>query len=153
VRILLAAILSVCFNGASAQSVADLAGYYAGDGLYLRVFVLDKRTHQIVANVQTGVPDCVGDFTGIGTLRDTFVKLHPHKEDLKNAPACVVELSFDATGRRVTASEGEDCWYFHGSKCRFDGEMARKRARKMPNPSHDLDAVVEKHKRKIQSNP
>lgn len=119
-----------------------MQGHYEGGGdnqLSMRVASLGNG--EILANIQTGVPECMGSFTGRGKLNGKYVvKLSPELASNGGALdpeelACVITVSFAKSGAQAMVSEGDSCTFFHGHKCTLDGPVVRKKKlHAMPNP-------------------
>jgi len=140
-------VLSVVFAlmlscRAHAQFEDKIEGHYRGTGgnsLYMRTVILDREQNIVVANIQTGVVDCIGYFTGAGQLhKKAGLKLHPsaaYDGYAGQDESCVVTVHFDKTGKHASVSESHECNAYHGHKCAFDGHLSKqKKMGEMPNP-------------------
>lgn len=113
---------------AHAQLAGNIEGDYEGSGegnISLRTIVLDTETGMVAASLGVGSRGCGGAFVGTGKLKNNVLKISPYKKE-EGAESCIITVTFDKTGKKASVNE-DDCMYYHGAACSFNGQLKKKR--------------------------
>lgn len=106
---------------------AKIGGDWSGKGAWnldMTLIVLDVIEGAVAADLTVGNRDCSGGIAGLGKLRGNVLTLTPYKKE-EGGEACVVTITFDASGKAASVSESQ-CGYYHGAACEFRGSIKRK---------------------------
>ena len=121
---------SSLYEADAAPKIADLSleGSFHGFGegeLELQIVALDFESHQFGVAAKTGdAHGCSGDLRGIAKAIDAATLVLAKKKEADRS--CRLTLKFSDAFRKVTVS-GDDCSFFHGASCSFDGTLDRKK--------------------------
>jgi hypothetical protein len=120
---------SCIFREATAgERIDDLSmeGSFHGFGegeLQLQIVALDFERHQFGVAMQTGGPrGCSGDVRGVAKAVDATTIVLATKREAERS--CRLTMKFSEAFRKVTIT-GQDCSYYHGASCSFDGSVER----------------------------
>ena len=110
-------------NGEAKVSNFSFASMYTGSGdgeLTLELRWLDYEF--VVAFATTSITGrCFGSTSGIGRFEGRSLRVS--NIWMLGGPTCTLQIDFDESGRKAIMNEEQECPYFHGVSCGFNGTL------------------------------
>ena len=123
-----AAIISTLVLASTSFALTITDGEYNSKGkiaMGLRLIVLDIDKGIIAASLSVGSEGCGGEISGIGQTKGNIFTFTPYvKSDAEDS--CSIKVIFDKNDKTINIKEN-NCSYYHGAACSFDGTLTRAR--------------------------
>lgn len=113
----------------NANATYEIEGDYSGHGegdLSMRIIVLDNEKGIVAVSASTGTGGCSGTIAGVGNYIGNTLKFGNYTKE-EGAENCMVNVTFKdgKKGKKVGEISEENCSYFHGAACAFDGNILK----------------------------
>ena len=124
-------LFCLMFFASSTSNAYQYDGEYSGKGegdLSMTIITLDSEKEVEAVSIGTGSNGCGGGMTGVGTVVGNTLKFQNYTKE-EGAENCVLSIAFKEgkKGKKTaTVSEGEGCYFFHGTACGFSGTLRQK---------------------------
>lgn len=122
-KLKLALIIAVLLP-AQAYSL-DITGKWhgKGDGM-ANDLVITPNGNGYHASLDTAWANgCTGNIEGDAVLTDSTLKITGNDPDAD--AICTIDIKF--SGKKASIKEGENCSYYHGVSCDFEGDLKKKK--------------------------